>query len=150
MITFDIKDLYVNILTKEMLIITKTLLSVHNDEHIPKQILTVLEFILQQNYYSFQNNIYQPKKGVSMGSPISGIVAEIFLQYLENTHTKQIQEAKGIVFYTRYVDDILIIYNTKQTTHDTIQNHINKIHPNLQFTPAYEHNSISFLDLIII
>jgi retron-type reverse transcriptase len=105
MITFDIKDLYVNILITETLAITKHLLSEHNEEHITTQILILLETILQQNY-SFQNNTYQPKKGVSMGSPISNTVAEIFLQYLENTHLKHILESKHTVFYTRYIDDI--------------------------------------------
>jgi hypothetical protein len=127
------------------------LLLEHDDEHTTKQILTLLETILQQNYFSFQNNTYQPEKGVSMGSPISNTIAEIFLQYLENTHLKQILETKNIRFYTRYVDDILMIYITKHTTPKTIHNLINKTHPNLQFTPTHEHNnSISFLDLLLI
>jgi hypothetical protein len=70
-----------------------------------------------------------------MGSPISNSTAEIFLQYLE-THLKHILELKQIVFYTRYVDDILMIYNTKYTTPETIHQHIDKTHPNLQFTPS--------------
>jgi hypothetical protein len=86
MITFDIKDLYVNILITETLTITKQLLSKHNKEQITTQILMLLESVLQQNYFSFQNNSYQPEKVVSMGSPISNTVAEIFLQYLENTY----------------------------------------------------------------
>ena len=85
-----------------------------------------------------------------MASPISNTVAEIFL-HLENTHLKHILESKHIIFYTRYVDDILMIYNTKYTTPETIHQHINKRHPNLQFTPSHEHkSSISFLDLLLI
>ena len=58
---------------------------------------------------------------------------------------------KHIIFYTRYVDYILMIYNTKYTTPETIHQHINKTHPNLQFTHSHEHkNSISFLDLLLI
>ena len=89
MITFDIKDLYVNIPITETLAITKQLLSEHNEEQITTQILMLLESVLQQNYFSFQNNTYQPEKGVSMGSPISNTIAEIFLQYLENTNLSQ-------------------------------------------------------------
>jgi len=111
----------------------------------------LLETVLQQNYFSFQNNTYQPEKGISLGSPISITVAEIFLQHLENTHLKHILESKHIIFYTRYVDDTLMIYNTKYTTPETINQHINKAHPNLQFTPSHEHeNNISFLDLLLI
>ena len=89
-----------------------------NDEHTTKQMITLLEVILQQNYFSFCNNIYQPEKGVSMGSPISNIIAEIFLQDLENSHLKQILDKQNITFYTRYADDILLIYNTKHHTGD--------------------------------
>jgi len=113
--------------------------------------ITLLEVTLQQNYFSFCNNIYQTQKAVSMGSPISNTVAGIFLQDLENTHLKQTLVAQNITFYARYVDDILLIYNTKHTTPETTHSHINKVHPNLQFTPTFEYNnSISFLDLLII
>jgi len=93
MITFDIKDLYVHILIHKTLRTAKTLLLENNNEHTSKQMITLLEVTLQQNYFSFCNNIYQPEKGVSMGSPISNTVAEIFLQDSENTHLKQILEA---------------------------------------------------------
>jgi hypothetical protein len=55
-----------------------------------------LETILQQNYFLFENNLYQPEKGMSMGSPISNIIVEIFLQLIENTHLKQLLEIKSI------------------------------------------------------
>jgi len=71
MITFDIKDLYVNIPIKETLRIMKILLLENNNENTRKQMITLLEVTLQQNYFSFCNNIYQPEKGVFMGSPIS-------------------------------------------------------------------------------
>jgi len=86
-----------------------------------------------------------------MGSPVSNTVAEIFLQDLENTHLKQILDAQNITFYARYVDDILLIYNTKNTTPEIMHSHINKVHPNLQCTlPLNTTISISFLDLLII
>ena len=103
--------------------------------------IILLKVILQQNYFSFCNNIYQPEKGVSMESPISNIIAEIFLQDLENTHLKQILDKQNITFYTRYVEDILLIYNTKHTTPEIIHSYVNKIHPNLQFNPTLEHNN---------
>jgi len=151
MITFDIKDLYVTIPIQETFRSAKTLLLENNNEHTSKQMITLLEVTLQQNYFSFCNNIYQPEKAVSMGSPISNTVTEIFLQDLENTHLKQILDAQNINIYDRYVDDILLIYNTKHTPPEIIHSHINKVHPNLQFTPTFEHNnSISFLDQLII
>jgi hypothetical protein len=83
-----------------------------------------------------------------MGSPLSGTIAEIFLQHFEQTHLKHLLENKAIIYYTRYVDDILIIYNTEHTSPEHICEQANKIHPNLKFTPTHEEdNTISFLDL---
>ena len=62
MITYDIKDLYVNIPIEETLTITKQQLLINNDIHKTEQIITCLRTILNQNYFEFQNNIYHPKK----------------------------------------------------------------------------------------
>jgi hypothetical protein len=58
--------------------------------HVTQKIITLLEAVLSQNYFMFQNKIYQPEKGVSMGPPISSTMAEIVLQHLENVHIKQL------------------------------------------------------------
>jgi len=92
--TFDIKDLYVNIPIRETLRIAKKYLSRDNDDKLTtEQIITLLQVILQQNYISSDNCIYQSEKGVSMGSPLSGTVAEILLQDLENTYIKHLLDA---------------------------------------------------------
>ena len=88
LITLDIKDLYVNIPISETIDITRIQLLKHNSPEITTQICRILETILQQNYLITQEQIYQPDKGIAMGSPISGTIAEIFLQYLEHPHIK--------------------------------------------------------------
>ena len=45
-----------------------------------------------------------------MGSPISPIISEIFLQYLESIHIENIKKQFNIKFYGRYVD-IIIVYD---------------------------------------
>jgi hypothetical protein len=85
-----------------------------------------------------------------MGSPISSLIAEIFLQYYEDIHIKQLLDTKNIALYTRYVDDILIIYDTTEIQPHIINIYINHIHDNIKLDPKYEtHNSINYLDLTI-
>jgi len=72
-----------------------------------------MRIVLSKNYFTFRNKIYQPEKGVSMGSTISSTIAEIFLQYFEDMHIKQLLDAKNIVLHTRHVDDVLIICITR-------------------------------------
>jgi hypothetical protein len=150
LITFDVKDLYVNIPTAETLNIAKIMLDTQNNRNITQQILQLLNTTLQQNYLTFANKIYQPITGISTGSPLSNDITEIFLQYQEQTLLKHLIENKIIECYTRYVDDLLIIYNTEHTNMKKICHYINSIHPNLTFKPTQEHNNtISFLDLLI-
>ena len=151
MITFDMKDLYINIPIDETLIITKSMLLKDNDAQITQQIITLMEIILSQTYFTFQNKIYHSEKGVSMGSPLSSTIAENFLQDLEEIHIKRIIDTQDITFYTRHVDDILIIYDTTRTNINLINNCINQIHPNIKLNLTHESKrSISFLDFPII
>jgi hypothetical protein len=50
-----------------------------------------------------------------MGAPSSSTISEIFLQYLEHTKLTPIADKLRLIKYFRYVDDILIIYDTLQT-----------------------------------
>jgi hypothetical protein len=101
MITYDIKDLYVNIPIEETLTITKQQLLKNNDKHKTKQIITILQTILEQNYFEFQGTIYHPNKETEMGSPISGTTAKTFLRNIEKKHIKQLLVSKNIIFYIR-------------------------------------------------
>ena len=59
-------------------------------------------------------------------------------------------DMKSIALYVRYVDDILVIYDTTKINLHTINTSINKIHNNIKLNPTYEgHNSIDFLHLTI-
>ena len=55
--------------------------------------------------------IYTPSKGSAMVSPISSLVAEHFLLYFNNLFVKHNIDNKTVLFNTRYLDDILIIYD---------------------------------------
>jgi hypothetical protein len=150
LLTLDIKDLYINIPIKETIDITRTQLLMNTDRQTTNQIITLQEIILGQNYFSFQGQIYQLVKGVAMGSPISGTMAEIFLKQLEKTHIKQLIDSNNITFYTRYMDDILIVYDSTCTTPKNILQYIDTIHSSIQLKLNQESNdSISFLDLLI-
>jgi hypothetical protein len=60
-----------------------------------------------------------------MGSPISGTMTEIYLQYLQTIYIKHGLDNKETVFYKRYVDDILIIYDQRKTNEEIILHQIN-------------------------
>jgi len=48
-----------------------------------EQILYLLNVILKRNYFQYNNQFFQPEKGIAMGSPISITIAKIYSQFLE-------------------------------------------------------------------
>jgi hypothetical protein len=71
--------------------------------------------VLQQNYIQFKDHYYKQQDGLAMGVPTSAIFSEIFIQYLEHTIIHKILIKHQIIDYYRYVDNILIIYNSERT-----------------------------------
>jgi len=96
---------------------------------------------LEQNYFTFQEQIFQPTQGVALGSLISGFESEIFLQH-EEIHLKHILDSKKIAYYARYVDDILIIYDSAQTNKKDIDTYINRIHKFLEILNSFPFPSL--------
>jgi hypothetical protein len=43
----------------------------------------LLHIILEQNYYQYNNCFYKQTEGLDMGAPMSSLLSEICLQYLE-------------------------------------------------------------------
>ena len=67
-----IKDL----LEKEPTLKDRTVLPVED-------IILFLEFCLKNMYFSFQDQFYEQVKGAAMGSPVSPIVANLYMEYFE-------------------------------------------------------------------
>ena len=110
-------------------------------------ILELLAFCLNNTYFVFQGTYYEQKKGAAMGSPISPIIANIFMEAFE-------QKAIATVLYPprvwkRYVDDTWVIQ--QQEHQQQFLQHINTVDPSIQFTveEAKEDGSIPFLDTVI-
>ena len=85
-----------------------------------------------------------------MGAPSSGILSEIFLQHVEHLHLPRLTHKHKLTNYSRYFDDILLIYDSSHTNIQSILNDFNSLHPNLTFTEESEtDNKLNFLDLSI-
>jgi hypothetical protein len=145
----DIKDLYVKIpINHTIYIVNKLLKNNRIDECIITEFMCTLRMITNQNYFQYEGKFYKPNSGVAMRSPLSGILAEIFLQDLEQHRIKHLLEGGNIIYYNRYVDDIFIIYNQAKITPHTLTEHFNAQHEDLHFTINEElNNQITYLDL---
>ena len=149
--SLDITTLYSNIPIKEKKQILENILT-HNpiDPQIKLEILNWYEIIIKQNYFLNNNEIIIQKDGFAMGAPSTSILSEIFLQNIEHTHLPGLAEKHKPVNYFRFVDDILIIYDSQHTIINAILSDFNSIHPKKQYTEETEqNNTIDYLDITI-
>jgi len=114
---------------------------------IPKdEFFNAINFVLHSTFFTFNSKFYKQSYGAPMGSPLSPIIADLFLQKLETEVLYKLSIKP--IFYFRYVDDIAL------STHNTALNDLllnfNSYHPRLKFTMEIGGNSLNFLDLTII
>ncbi|XP_021342420.1 uncharacterized protein LOC110442887 [Mizuhopecten yessoensis] len=112
-----------------------------------QDIMDLLEFVLTTTYFSFRNSIYQQRFGTAMGSPVSPIVANLFIEHLEQEAIATAPIECKPSLWKRYVDDILEII--RKGSQKDFTTHINTIDAtnNIKFTCEEEINgTMTFLD----
>ena len=109
-------------------------------------IILLLEVCLKNTYFSFQGQFYKQVDGAAMGSPVSPIVANLYMEYLEQ---KALSTTPQPPFWHRYADDTFVIH--KEANKQGFLQHINSVDPAVRFTVEdnKEDGSIPFLDTIV-
>jgi hypothetical protein len=148
--SLDITNMYTSIPIRETkIILDKVLKNNLVNPNEAREILSWYDVITLQTYFLFNNTVYTQTDGLAMGAPSSIIISEIFLQYIESTCLAPVVNKHGISGYYRYVDDILIIYDSSFTNVSSILYDFNNIHTNPQFTSETEFNNINYPDISI-
>ena len=151
LISFDAVSLFTNVPLKHTIDII--LKRIYDDNVIQTTLTkrTLKKLILdscQKTIFSFNNKYYKQMDGVSMGSSLGPVLANIIMTELETIIIKPLMNDGTIKFYIRYVDDTLVL--VKPDNIDKILNLLNSFHKNLKFTvDKFENCSVHFLDLLI-
>lgn len=110
-----------------------------------------MKIVVFENYFTFSDNIYKPPKGTATGSLIWSIIVEIFLHYFEDSFIKYLLETRSIIFCTRYVDDILVVYDQSTIDPNFFTSNVSRIHKHISFQLTSETNKqLIFLDLLLL
>ena len=108
MMSFDVEALFTSVPIEPAIAIIKKLLE--EDKNLcqrttitVKQISCLLEFYLTTTYFTFQGKMFEQVKGAAMGSSISPIVVNLFMEDLE---TKALATAPSpLTLWKRFVDE---------------------------------------------
>ncbi|XP_071476499.1 uncharacterized protein [Diadema antillarum] len=169
-VSYDVSALFTSIPPAEAIQVVKK--NLENDSQLKDrtklsvdQIVESVSVCLNTTYFSFQDQHYIQKHGCAMGSPISPIVANLYMQDFETVALKSytgskprvwlryvddtfviVKKQKTQKFWLRYVDDTFVIVK-KQETQKFFQ-HINTCDPNISFTTEEcKDQKLAFLDV---
>ena len=155
MVSFDVSALYTSLPIDRVLEVVRNKLE--SDDTLSERsalaapaIVTLLEYCLRSTYFTFRGKFYHLTDGVAMGSPASSVVANVFMEALEQ---KALDGAKRFGFppriWKRYVDDVFSLCMKQHVARLMV--HLNEQDENIQFTREDEsaEGSLPFLDVSV-
>ncbi|XP_072033096.1 uncharacterized protein [Amphiura filiformis] len=116
-----------------------------------EDVVHLLEFILTTTYFTFKGKIYRQLFGTAMGSPVSPIAANIFMEALEQQAIATAPLDCRPKLWLRYVDDILEVIQRDSV--QQLTDHINQVDKSGSIKFTFEQDSqgqIPFLDTLIV
>ena len=151
-ISYDVKALFTSVPTKPAINIIKQLLE--DDKELQQRtsmtaqhIICLLEFCLTNTSFIFQGRYHEQTEGAAMGSPLSPIIANLYMEAFEKEAISTAPDPP--TFWRRFVDDTFVIIQKEKE--DSFFNHINNIDNKIQFTKeaSTSDGSMPFLDTLV-
>jgi hypothetical protein len=110
-------------------------------------VMELLEVCMETTYFQFEDKFYQQKDGMAMGSSLSPVVSNIFMEHFEKLAIDTTDLKPAI--WLRYVDDKLVVWPHGSTRLQEFLHHLNSLRPTIQFTMEVEtNNTFPFSDVL--
>ena len=113
-VSFDVESLFTNVPLKKTIEIIFT--RVCSEKKISK---TFLLDACTKTTFSFNNELYEQIDGVSMGSPLGSLMANVIMTELKRVVVKDLFNKEYLKFYIRYMDDMLVLMIKKRCSHSS-------------------------------
>ncbi|KAI8483456.1 hypothetical protein Bbelb_387880 [Branchiostoma belcheri] len=151
MVSYDVTALFTSTPIHEAIDVIEERLK--NDETLSErtnlgvtQVVELLRFCLTTTYFVFSGTYYKQVEGAAMGSPVSPIVANLFMEHFEEVAISTAPNPPK--FWGRYVDDTFVIQKKDRIEEFTA--HINQVNSAIKFTVEREkEGKLPMLDTLI-
>ena len=136
-ISFNMKSLFANVPLDYTINII--LSRIYDDNELytnisKKEMKEILLLCTKAAHFTFNNEIYQQRDGVAMGSPLGPVIAGIFMVELENSLNPNLMEHMSR--WKRYVDDTIAVIQLSSIEH--VLSILNSFYQNIEFTYELE------------
>lgn len=142
----DVKALYPNVPRKEARVSVEGALEKRKDKSIPpKSVLKMMDMVLENNNFCFDDKHYLQMEGTAIGSRLGMNYASTYLGDWE----RQLLEVSDKIplSYFRFVDDIWGLWTHGIDELKKFQSIANNIHPNIHVDLRYSTEGLEFLDV---
>ena len=147
LVIIDVKSLYTCIPHKEGIQTCAEALenskANNSDQPDTNTLVTLLEIVLKNNTFEFNNKSFIQLQGTAMGTKLSPAYANIFMNKLEQTILSSAPFKPS--YYKCYIDDILILWPHSITELNNFITALNNYHTLIKFTFECNHTKITFL-----
>ena len=153
MVSFDVVSLFTKVPLDEALEHISRLLA--SDDTLGERtaipgdaVCELTELCLRTTYFRFEDQFFEQVDGAAMGSPLSPIIANL---YMEGFESKALASSPSSpTMWLRYVDDTFVLWPHDPNQLEEFHSHLNAQHPQIQFTrEEKKDNQISFLDMLV-
>ena len=150
MVSLDVVSLFTKVPTDETLAVVWDKLAA---DPLPEErtcilidnLMEMLTFYVATTYFGMGSDIY--RQGLAMGSPLSLVLANIYMEYFEEMALGSISLKPSM--WLRYVDDTFFLWFHQEDV-QTLLDHVNSIQPSIQFTIEKEQdNKLPFLNVLV-
>ncbi len=110
--------------------------------------LMLVTLVVRDFYFIWAEQLYRQRDGLPMGSRLSPILANLFMEKLETTVLRAYP--LQLKLYVRYVDDIFMIYDLTTVHLRDLLDLLNSQNPQIRLTCEEQlDRELPFLDLLV-
>jgi len=150
LVSFDVDSLFTNVPLDDVLdFLERKLSSFHQRIPIPvNYFIDLIRLCVTNNVFTFDGDFYKQIHGIAMGSSLSPVLANLYMEMFESELLPSILPPDTIWF--RYVDDIFSMWQMNRSDFDDFLNRLNNLARTINFKVEWEDSGkLPFLDVLL-
>ena len=146
--TADVESLYTSIpIPGALVAVEERLRACGVDESFLRITINAVGYVLRNNFFECNGNVYHQRKGLAMGTPLAPPVANLFLASQE---ARLMRVVTPPLLYVRFLDDIFVVQRLSEAEpKHLLWDGLNTMHPDIKLTRESSPSMVDFLDLQI-
>jgi len=149
--SLDVVSLYTSIPPKEAIEVARRCMQnrsylCYGMDH--DDVCKLLDAVLANNYFIFDDITYRQVHGLAMGNSVSAVLAILYMDYVEKKALSMLGDRVGL--YCRYVDDAFLLARNRSDA-EHVKEIFDNVDPNIKFDIEHpdDSNTLNLLDIKI-